>query len=214
MREISKIEKKKYLAQRIANCIGATIAEEKPATMIRLTNANRKNKVFELWSAFGKDLFGNNHLSYYELRKSKKEKSVIILFFCQCKMNKVLQEKGVKNFLAKLGYKTDRGFEEILSLIKKRYSPKNFFPPEIGILLGIPLKDVKGFMGLSPLPYRKTEMWRIYGKEKESLKLMKRYRRANNRIRKKLLSGEDPLEIINGVKAEKQKREKEQSKWE
>ena len=211
---MTKIEKKRYLAQRVANCTAATIAEEKPATMIRFANSNRGDNIFELWNKFGKDLFGNNHLSYYELRKDEKEKSVIILFFSRSKLDGLLREKKAKNFLTNLGYKTDQGFEEILFLIKKRYSPKNFFPPEIGVLLGIPLKDVKGFMGLSPLPHKRTEMWRIYGKEEESLKLIKRYRRATNKIRKKLLSGENPLEIINGVKAgETKKTEKEKLKW-
>jgi hypothetical protein len=80
-------------------------------------------------------------------------------------------------------------------MLRRRYATVGC-PPEIGVFLGIPLKDVKGFMGLNSLQHTKYGMWRIYGDPAVSEKRMNEYRSARNMIRRRLISGEDPVEII------------------
>ncbi len=82
-------------------------------------------------------------------------------------------------------------------MLRRRYATVGC-PPEIGVFLGIPLKDVKGFMGLNSLRHTKYGMWRIYGDPVVSEKRMNEYRRARNMIRRRLISGEDPVRIIRG----------------
>jgi len=51
-------------------------------------------------------------------------------------------------------------------------------------------------MRLNSLRHAKYGMWRIYGDPAVSEKRMNEYRSARNMIRRRLISGEDPVNII------------------
>lgn len=193
VRNAEKDQRIRYLARRIANHIAATIAGKKPATLMNLSNSC--NGLFDLWNEFNRDIFYGANISYYELRR--KDTNVIVLFFCRHTVDELLETEEIRQFLSPLGYNL-RSLEGMLDLLRIRYAPTPF-PHEIGIFLGIPLKDVRAFMGLSSLPCTATGMWRVYGDSKLFLRIMGRYRRAENEIRRLLFSGEDPIEMINGV---------------
>ena len=184
-------QKIRYLARRIGNRIAATIAEVKPATIVNLTN--ERGKVLTLWDECGSSLFKESHIAYYELRR--KERNIIILFFSPCRLNKLLKRKEIKVFLSCFGYKVDQSLKCVLDLLKKRFSFSPF-PHEIGIFLGIPLKDVQGFMQLITLPHTQTKRWKIFGEAEESLKIIEKQERAEAGIKRRISLGLDPLEII------------------
>ncbi len=181
----------RYLAWRVANHIAATIAREKPSTLMNLSNSC--GELLDLWDEFKEDIFYGSNIEYYEL--GRKDTNVFVLFFCRHKLNEVLGMEEIKQFLSTQGYGTE-SLEDALNVLKSRYTPRPF-PHEIGVFLGIPLKDVKAFMGLSPLPHTSTSMWRVYGDSRLSLQVMRKYRRAENMVRKLLSGGGDPIEMIN-----------------
>lgn len=190
-------KKTMYLASYIADYIAATIARKKPATLMTLDKIH--NMLFELWDEFSKELFYANHVDHHELRRNNISKT--ILFYHGPKMEELLNEKEIKQFLSGQGYKTD-SLENVLSTLKSRYSSfqsSQMFPHEIGIFLGIPLKDVKGFMKLSSLSRAKIsgKRWVIYGDLNLSLEVMKEYKEAESKVRG-LLSLKDPIKILNG----------------
>ena len=190
-------KKTMYLASYIAEYIAATIARKKPATVMTLDKIH--NMLFELWDEFSKELFYANHIDHHELRRNNISRT--ILFYHGPRMEELLNEREIKQFLSDQGYKTD-SLENVLSLLKSRYSSfqsSRMFPHEIGIFLGIPLKDVKGFMRLSSLPRAKIsgKRWVIYGDLELSLEVMKEYKEAESKVRG-LLSLKDPIKILNG----------------
>ncbi len=79
-------------------------------------------------------------------------------------------------------------------MLEHRYATRGC-PHEIGIFLGIPLKDV---MGLSSLENTKCGMWRVYGDPAASERMMDEYRSAKSAISGRLFAGEDPASIIRG----------------
>jgi hypothetical protein len=191
-------KKTRYLASYIVGYIAATIARKKPATLMTLSKIH--NMLFELWDKFSKELFYTNHIDYHELRRNNISRT--ILFYHGPKMEELLNEKEIKQFLSDQGYKTD-SLENVLSTLKRRYSSfqsSQMFPHEIGIFLGIPLKDVKGFMKLSSLPRAKIsgKRWVIYGDLEISLEVMEEYKEAESKVRG-LLSLKDPIKILNGI---------------
>jgi hypothetical protein len=191
-------KKTRYLASYIVGYIAATIARKKPATLMTLSKIH--NMLFELWDKFSKELFYTNHIDYHELRRNNISRT--ILFYHGPKMEELLNEKEIKQFLSDQGYKTD-SLENVLSTLKNRYSSfqsSQMFPHEIGIFLGIPLKDVKGFMKLSSLPRAKIsgKRWVIYGDLEISLEVMEEYKEAESKVRG-LLSLKDPIKILNGI---------------
>lgn len=60
-----------------------------------------------------------------------------------CKTN--LNQSGVKDFLADYGYKST-DVDCCIKRLKSRLKNSDSFPHEIGIFLGYPLADVKGFI--------------------------------------------------------------------
>ena len=184
-------QKTKYLARRIAGCVAATITGVKPATLMNLTNG--KSKVFDLWNEFGEDLFTGSRLGYFELKKNGK--GVIVLFFSRHQLDETLSRKEIREFLGVVGYEGGSGSEETLNILRERFS-SNSFPHEIGIFLGIPLKDVQAFMGIVSLPYTRTGMWKVYGEPEASFRLMGKYRKARDDVKRWLSMKKDPVRII------------------
>lgn len=182
----------RYLAWHIVNCIAATVAGVKPATIINLKKG--RNRVFDLWNEFGGVLFNGSRISCCEFKKDSH--SVVLFFYLRRGLCELFKAERTRKFFSALGYETDQGIENILLHLKKRYN-SNLFPHEIGVFLGIPLKDVEAFMGLKTLLYVKTSMWKIYGKAEESLKVEWRYKQGKRMIKKRLFMGGDPVRIIN-----------------
>ena len=180
----------KYLIHRIVRCTAATIAGRKPATLMNISNDN--GGLLDAWDRNRADIFSRSEIDYYELKRT--DKNAIVLFFNQNLLDELLKNEPVKKFLSEYGYESN-SIEHALSMLRRRYATVGC-PPEIGVFLGIPLKDVKGFMGLNSLQHTKCGMWRIYGDPAVSEKRMNEYRCARNMIRRRLISGEDPVEII------------------
>ena len=180
----------RYLVHRIARCAAATIAGRKPATLMNISNDN--GGLLDAWDRHREDIFSGSEIDYYELKRT--ERNAIVLFFDQSRLNGLLRDEPVKKFLFECGYESD-SIDHVLSMLKYRYAAGRC-PPEIGVFLGIPLKDVKGFMGLNSLRNTKCGMWQVYGDPETSEERMNEYRRARNMVTRRLFSGEDPVNII------------------
>jgi len=180
----------RYLVQRIVRCAAATIAGRKPATLMNISNDN--GGLLDAWDRHRAGIFSGSEINYYELKRTAK--NAIVLFFDQNRLNELLRDESVNKFLSECGYESD-SIDYVLDTLMHRYAAGRC-PPEIGIFLGIPLKDVKGFMGLNSLRNTKCGMWRIYGDPETSEERMNEYRRARNMITRRLFSGEDPVNLI------------------
>ncbi|MBM7865619.1 DUF3793 family protein [Heliobacterium gestii] len=69
---------------------------------------------------------------------------------------------------------------QFLFHLKERWCKGGKLPHEIGLALGYPLKDVLGYLGLSPLPKNHVCEWCIYGNVAPSLRLKERFDWANH----------------------------------
>ncbi|OPY06217.1 MAG: hypothetical protein A4E61_00029 [Syntrophorhabdus sp. PtaB.Bin184] len=85
--------------------------------------------------------------------------------------------------LNEMGYEKAVSPGAFLEEIARRWRRKNRIPHEIGLVLGYPLKDVLGFIGLVPLQCTDRCGWRVYGDPEPSLKKSKSYRRAREEAR-------------------------------
>ena len=181
-----------HLVHRIVRCTAATIAGRKPATLMNLSNAN--GGLLDAWDICKAGIFTGSEIEYYELKRTKR--NAIVLFFSRNRLSEVLKKRSVKRFLQGCGYESG-SIEYALRMLEHRYAASGC-PPEIGIFLGIPLKDVMGFMGLSSLENTKCGMWRVYGDPAASERMMDEYRSAKSAISGRLFAGEDPASIIRG----------------
>lgn len=100
-----------------------------------------------------------------------------IFFYHQGCLSEILKQKANQKFLKKIGYPLTFEINRYLEILIKKLQ-SNIFPHEIGIFLGYPLKDVLGYMGLSPLKVVKVKGWKYYGSETLSAVQYKRFVKA------------------------------------
>jgi len=144
-----------------------------------LLNVSLENEVE--WIEFEKLFTQRKALQTKEIRELNGRMQVI--FYQREKLDLVLRQKPVQEFLITMNYPKQYSLDAYLSLLKHRIISLKF-PHEVGVFLGYPLKDVLGFMGLLPLPYKRTQGWRIYGDEPPSNEVYEKYRQARSIMRK------------------------------
>jgi hypothetical protein len=148
-----------------------------------LLNVSLKN---DEWRNFKTVLTQKENLQLEEIRELNGRLQVI--FYRKEILDSVLKQKQIYDFLVSMDYPKKYSVEVYLRILKQKLMMSQF-PHEIGIFLGYPLKDVLGFMGILPLPYRRTQGWRIYGEEMPSDELYIKYSEARHIMRKIALEG-------------------------
>ena len=88
-----------------------------------------------------------------------------------------LEEKGVPHFLRQFGYPVFSA-EEAVNHLKWRCSHTLPFPHEIGLFLGYPLEDVKGFIEHGGKNCKYCGFWKVYANEREAEKIFAKFRKC------------------------------------
>lgn len=100
--------------------------------------------------------------------------------------------------MEKFGYDISMSLQGMLLYLKQRF--QYICPHEMGILLGIPLKDVMGFMGLSGDSHTCKGMWKIYGDPKPSLHMMERMEATKSQVANWMMQGYTVTDVLCGSK--------------
>ena len=103
---------------------------------------------------------------------------VIFLVFNRDMLMTYISQKEISEFLAGYGYRTD-AFGYSLRCFQERYSSyinhRKDFPHEMGIFLGYPLEDVKGFIENEGDGFVLSGYWKVYSNEKEAQGLFEKF---------------------------------------
>ena len=101
--------------------------------------------------------------------------------------------------MKQFGYQTC-DFETILTTFQRRYQRyifnKTFFPHEIGIFLGYPIEDVKGFIERQGKDYLFSGYWKVYGNPAEKMIIFQEFEIAKELILQYISNGLSITEII------------------
>lgn len=181
-----------YIIIRIILNSCAVLLGCKPASTVTFANQYTPYNTFSLWDRYKEVIIKNSRLSFYELHKS--EKFHLILTYDYNKLNHILNECDITMFLGKLGYRESSSIENKLNILKEKYDSK--IPHEIGVFLGLPLKDVRGFMGDTSLKYSCSQGWKIYNDKEPSISLFKQYELCKKGIIHILEGSKNPLKIL------------------
>lgn len=103
-----------------------------------------------------------------------------------------IMEEDNRQFLAEYGYE-DCTLDSILNKIEGRYCAyvreNKAFPHEIGILLGYPAEDVRGFVANEGRNCLCSGYWKVYGHPSEKKKLFQRFDQAKRTLLKAISAG-------------------------
>lgn len=103
-----------------------------------------------------------------------REKSVLLYVYRLKHLQNELLRPGAMELLEQYGY-TCREADNCIRHLKARLYNYDCFPHEIGIFLGYPLEDVKGFIENNGKNCKSCGMWKVYCNEAEKQKLFQKF---------------------------------------
>lgn len=100
-------------------------------------------------------------------------------------------DKDTANMLSMLGYKADDVESCVKCLSRKLVNLKSSkdFPHEIGLFLGYPIEDVKGFIKHRGSFSKCTGLWKVYGDVERAKRIFKKYEKCTNDYRSRFRNG-------------------------
>lgn len=102
---------------------------------------------------------------------------VLIYIYRPKQLQKDLNNCYACKILNKFGYNSSNPNQCIVQLVKKLRCNEDF-PHEIGLFLGYPPEDVKGFIENKAEHYKFTGLWKVYGDEAKAKKLFAQYKKC------------------------------------
>jgi hypothetical protein len=108
---------------------------------------------------------------------SRTEQSVLLLIYREAPLLEALSADGARELLLGFGYAD--GFDSAEPYIKEMISRfSGGIPHEIGLFLGYPPEDVRGFIENEGRNSKFSGYWKVYGDEIGALKKFKEYKKA------------------------------------
>lgn len=117
-----------------------------------------------------------------------KDHTALVYVFRPKKLWEDLRAPGVMEFLVSIGYQPS----SLCSMIRQlahRVDENGEFPHEIGIFLGYPLGDVKGFIENKGNNYKIVGYWKVYNDEISAKKLFEKFRLCTRLYGQRFLQG-------------------------
>lgn len=188
---VQKINPKELETQFILQC-APLIAELKPSNLLIISRENEK-KV--------RQILKGTELSSTTLVRVKNK--VTMFLFRRPLLEQYLSEEKVKNFLIEFGHQ-DKNLQELLLEVQVRYEAyangKGAFPHELGLLLGYPVEDVKGYMIHKGRGSLCTGYWQVYENPAEKKSLFRKYEMAKEGLIRLFSNGMAIRDLITAPK--------------
>ena len=109
-----------------------------------------------------------------------------------------LDEAEAKAILAGFGYE-DGDHEICIRKLTDRICECEDFPHEVGLFLGYPPEDVRGFIELGGRKSKASGYWKVYSNEQETRRLFEKYTACTNEFCRKLDAGASFAELLQAV---------------
>lgn len=126
----------------------------------------------------------------------------LIYVYRRADLEKILNRDEIRSFLLNHGYLIDDNeivggvnCENIILQLKKKFEKLNQFPHEIGIFLGYPIGDVKGFIENHGCNCKCTGYWKVYCNEEEATKTFRKYKKCRDVYMNLWISGRSVMQL-------------------
>ena len=143
------------------------------------------------------DIVKDSGISVYTLGVTKDR--VTIFLYHEERLKHFLKQENVQALMRTLGY-GDEPLQEIIAAFRLRYQRylqnREWFPHEMGLLLGYPPEDVEGFIRHRGKNCLCTGYWKVYADKERKLRLFEKYEYAKENLIQLLHYGLKMTEII------------------
>lgn len=189
---LETLNNEKYMRSFISYLISPVITGIKPSSTITLSKQG--HNLYKLWDMYGEDFLKDLNLKHILLRETVNSK--VVLIYDEINLMNTVYKKSSMDFLEKLDYRLTMSIYEILTHLVNRYDSFHC-PHELGIFLGIPVKDVECFMECTKSKCLLCGYWKVYEEEKKAQEIFELYDSSKEIIMNHLLSGKDLKEVYN-----------------
>ncbi len=100
----------------------------------------------------------------------------LIYIFREKQLEQLLQNPEIQEFLREFHYESftlEAGLEKL-----KQHLQNPSFPHEIGVFLGYPLEDIRGFIKHQGKNFKHSGCWKVYHDTEKALMLFQRYKKC------------------------------------
>lgn len=151
-----------------------------------------------------REVLNRSGISYYRLLVTADK--ITFLLFRRAQLERLLRRNEIRRFFARQGY-GECSLGRILRTFQLRYETymgtRQSFPHEMGLLLGYPLEDVRGFMENEGKYFLHAGYWKVYGNMPEKLKLFRKYEVAKETLLQLVAKGVVMEDIIRNYSGQK-----------
>lgn len=105
---------------------------------------------------------------------------ILLYIFRPSLLKQDFNSRAVTDFLEAEGYSCTSVYRCVAQLCQ-RVRSSSAFPHEIGLFLGYPLEDVKGFIRNHAANYKYSGYWKVYGDETKARSSFQAYRKCSEK---------------------------------
>lgn len=193
--KLNSMDNKEYVETFLVYSLSLLIAGAKPAVTITIKKDNYT--LYNNWNLFGSPFIKELNLKYIELRKCLD--AVVIIVYDELLLEKQLKLESNIEFLINLGYPSNLSINDYINTLKSRYEQYHC-PHEIGIFLGIPIKDVKDFIECTTKKCLLCRYWKVYNDSEKAETIFNTYDTIKEYTMKTILKGNPSINIALSIK--------------
>lgn len=171
-----------------------TLAGVKPASLFRF--CPRDSAPFARRFLALRQQFAARGLRLVILKGCRRTGSYLLYLYRERDLAEVLGRREHRDFLCAMGYTPWEAPGDCLRQLAARLCLEEEFPHEIGIFLGYPLDDVKGFIRHKGRDYTFCGCWKCYGDPQAARRRFERYRRCTAVLRRRYAEGTPITQLI------------------
>lgn len=168
----------------LANYCAPTLKQYKYANMFHIPKGD--DSIVAFIRQYN-EMFNSKGIFFILIEQAEK----YTIYVYNSKLIDYISSNAVQDFLKSYHYPNT--FELCLKELKKRLNTKNF-PHEIGVFLGYPLYDVKGF--IENKPYSLIGDWKVYKNVDYAKKQFALYKQAKENMLDQIQHGAELAQII------------------
>ena len=131
------------------------------------------------------------------------ENRALVLFYQADVLDTILRRRGARMLLRRYGYRPSDSLSAMLGRLRRRVQSSAIagagFPHEIGLFLGYPPHDVRGFIENKGRGFLCCGLWKVYADADASMALFKRYADCTARFCTRLANGVPMADLLRAV---------------
>ena len=195
-KKLNSMNDKEYMENFLVYNLSLVIAGAKPSVTITIKKNNYN--LYNNWNTFGDSFIKELKLNYIQLREC--EDAVVIMVYDESILEKQLNSECNKEFLTNLGYSYNSTIADYVNTLKFRYEEYHC-PHELGIFLGIPIKDVKDFMECTTKKCLLCKYWKVYNDSNKAQTIFDTYDKIKEYTMKTMLKGNLSINLALSIKS-------------